>query len=202
MPVMDGYKATRCIRQMPNLQNLPIIAMTAAALQHDKALCLEAGMNDHISKPINPDLMIDKLIQWIVTPEFVPVENPNFEIANVDASQDLQQILKGFDLVNVLTMLAGDESALIRLLRGFKEKFLSEDSTIETLLFENKIEEAQKRLHTLKGSSGNLGITPLYQASMDLDEQLRTGQYDPETLSHWKNTFYETMECIENLPNS
>ncbi|MDD5214071.1 MAG: MASE3 domain-containing protein, partial [Methylococcales bacterium] len=65
MPIMDGYQATRCIRQMLNQKNLPIIAMTAAALQHDKKLCLEAGMNDHISKPINPDLLIDTLIKWI-----------------------------------------------------------------------------------------------------------------------------------------
>jgi PAS domain S-box-containing protein len=161
MPIMDGYKATRCIRQMDNCKNLPIIAMTAAALQHDKTLCLEAGMNDHISKPISPDLLIDTLLKWIDTAQVFEKNDETFTIQNVAEPQGLAKILKGFDLVSVLTMLAGDENTLIRLLNGFKEKYQNENQNITGLLQANQIDAAQKRLHTLKGSAGNLGIKPL-----------------------------------------
>lgn len=201
MPIMDGYRATRCIRQMDNHKNLPIIAMTAAALQHDKTLCLEAGMNDHISKPISPDLLIDTLLKWIDTSQHFEKNNEVFTIQNVAEPQGLAKILKGFDLVNVLTMLAGDENTLIRLLNGFKDKYQNENQNITELLLANQIDEAQKRLHTLKGSSGNLGITPLHQACVELDNQLKTGSFESKTLEHWQIVFVEMMCCLDNLPS-
>lgn len=200
MPIMDGYKATRCIRQMDNHKNLPIIAMTAAALQHDKTLCLEAGMNDHISKPISPDLLIDTLLKWIDTSKNFE-ESKTFTIETVAEPQGLAKILKGFDLVNVLTMLAGDEKTLIRLLNGFKEKYQNEKQHIEELLRANHINEAQKRLHTLKGSAGNLGITPLHEACVELDNQLKTGNFEMTTFEHWETVFAQIMDCLENLPS-
>jgi polar amino acid transport system substrate-binding protein len=198
MPIMDGYQATRCIRQMLNQKNLPIIAMTAAALQHDKKLCLEAGMNDHISKPINPDLLIDTLIKWI-KPNIIKPSLPQIDIQTVEASSNLAGILEGFDLTNVLTMLAGDEKTLIRLLYGFKEKFKTEDVKIQTLLANNQLNDAQKCLHTLKGSAGNLGITPLHEASSLLDAQLKNQQYEQATLDAWQNTFTNVMALISKL---
>jgi polar amino acid transport system substrate-binding protein len=201
MPVMDGYQATRCIREMNHQKELPIIAMTAAALQHDRALCLEAGMNDHISKPINPDLMIDTLIKWIKpkTIENTPEIEAKIEIETIEASKNLADILEGFDLTSVLTMLAGDEKTLIRLLYGFKEKFKAEDVKIQALLVKNQIDEAQRCLHTLKGSSGNLGVMPLHEASSILDAQLKSGHYEKATLNAWQTTFTDVMALISKL---
>jgi two-component system sensor histidine kinase/response regulator len=65
MPVMDGIEATRVIRSNPRFQKLPIIAMTANAMASDRVLCLEAGMNDHIPKPIDPDQLFGVLLRWI-----------------------------------------------------------------------------------------------------------------------------------------
>jgi two-component system, sensor histidine kinase and response regulator len=64
MPVMDGIEATREIRSDPRLRNLPIIAMTANAMAADREKCLEAGMNDHIGKPIDPDQLFSVLLRW------------------------------------------------------------------------------------------------------------------------------------------
>ncbi len=64
MPVMDGIEATRAIRSDPRLQDLPIIAMTANAMAIDREKCLEAGMNDHIGKPIDPDQLFSVLLRW------------------------------------------------------------------------------------------------------------------------------------------
>jgi HPt (histidine-containing phosphotransfer) domain-containing protein len=173
-------------------------------LQHDRALCLEAGMNDHISKPINPDLMIDTLIKWI---KLKPIQNaPKIEaqleietIETIEASKNLADILEGFDLTSVLTMLAGDEKTLIRLLYGFKEKFKAEDVKIQALLEQNQLDEAQRSLHTLKGSSGNLGVMPLHEASAILDAQLKNGLYEKATLDAWQTTFTDVMTLISKL---
>ena len=65
MPVMDGIAATRAIRSNPQLRNLPIIAMTANVMAHDIEQCIEAGMNDHVAKPIDPDALFAALLRWI-----------------------------------------------------------------------------------------------------------------------------------------
>ena len=64
MPVMDGLTATKLLRAEPGLQNLPIIAMTAHALVEERQRCLDAGMNDHVSKPIDPDALFATLMRW------------------------------------------------------------------------------------------------------------------------------------------
>ena len=64
MPEMDGFTATRLLRAEPQLQELPIIAMTAHALVEERQRCLEAGMNDHVSKPIDPDALFATLMRW------------------------------------------------------------------------------------------------------------------------------------------
>lgn len=68
MPVMDGVQATRLIRTLPFGKGLPIIAMTAAVTPEDREACIQAGMNDHLTKPIIPTEVLEKLVEWIQTP--------------------------------------------------------------------------------------------------------------------------------------
>ncbi len=67
MPRMDGIEATAKIRQMPNGKQMPILAMTANAFPEDKARCIAAGMNDFISKPVDPELLFQKILQWLAS---------------------------------------------------------------------------------------------------------------------------------------
>lgn len=68
MPEMDGVEATQCIRQLPGCVLLPIIAMTANAFAEDRAACMDAGMNDFLTKPVNPDLLFVTLLKWLNKP--------------------------------------------------------------------------------------------------------------------------------------
>ena len=65
LPEVDGLAATRAIRALPGLGDLPIVAMTANAMESDRQRCLQAGMNDHLAKPIDPELLVAKLLEWI-----------------------------------------------------------------------------------------------------------------------------------------
>jgi CheY-like chemotaxis protein len=73
MPVMDGIEATRAIRQLPGMAMIPILAMTANAFEDDRCACIAAGMNAHIGKPLEPEVMYATMLEWLrKTAEVLP----------------------------------------------------------------------------------------------------------------------------------
>jgi CheY-like chemotaxis protein len=65
MPVMNGLEATRAIRQLPGMAKIPILALTANAFDEDRAVCLAAGMDAHIAKPVQPDALCEVILNWL-----------------------------------------------------------------------------------------------------------------------------------------
>ncbi len=123
MPVMDGYEATRRIRQQPPLLSMPILAMTANAMAGDREKCLDAGMNDHIAKPIDPVILYRKLVQWIQPTHTQSVEDDVLE-PEATATHDAVQTLSAIEL----------HESLLRLISLLKDLDVEAQTIVEELI--------------------------------------------------------------------
>ena len=173
MPEMDGYQATKVIRQQ---QQLPIVAMTAHAMTGDKEKCLAQGMDDYISKPIDPDELKRILIKWLPDQEdgssvTLPALAKNDQ-ALADHHSPWLSPPPAVELETVMKRLAGNTGLLVNLLIEFIKAHQGDlDSLRQALLF-NDLKQALSILHGLKGASGNIGLTALYQLSEQEEQQL------------------------------
>lgn len=166
MPVMDGYEATRQIRLQEKYADLPVIAMTANAMVGDREKVLDAGMNDHIAKPININNMFATMAKWIT-----PAKPVDYVAAvnNDSASDEVIPALNGIDTQAGLDTIQGD-TALYRKLLG---KFVAGQRDFVGNFSLARVADdptAPKRLaHTLKGLAGNIGAKNLQQAALELE---------------------------------
>lgn len=161
MPVMDGLEATRAIRKMPEKADLPIIAMTANAFMEEKDACLEAGMNDHVGKPVDPDWLYELLIRWIPPREkntpILPLEPTTMEEDATELLMARLGTLDGLDLVNGLRSLQGNRSAYIRMLRLFVREHANNPAIFRTQLASADVNGLRLIAHSLKGAAATLG---------------------------------------------
>ncbi|MDT8445800.1 MAG: PAS domain S-box protein [bacterium] len=166
MPEMDGYQATQAIRKDPSKADLPILAMTANAMEGDREKCLEAGMDDHIAKPINPNELFDALARWSGR-ELLEGLAPGPEV-----SQELPE-LAGIDVASGLRRMGGNLEAYRRVLDKFA---LNQAEAVERLrkaLAQKDPETAAREAHTLKGVAGNIGAQALFEAAQVLDHRCK-----------------------------
>lgn len=194
MPVMDGYEATKQIRQIKTVEELPIIAMTAAAMQHDRETCLTVGMNDHLSKPLNSKQMIEVLVRCMQPNEIEDVGGE--DMSNRADDQDWIKALPGFDLSEIMPLLDGDIGQMSNILQMFQEDFSSSLLDIQSNLLIGDIRTAEHQLHQMKGVAGNIGAMELYEVSQALDQQLKEGFYDEKLWKKWKMVFDRTIQII------
>ncbi len=178
MPEMDGLEATRMIRNVPALQQLPILAMTANIYQEDRQACIEAGMNDFIAKPVDPDSLFTVLSRWLPdqTP-LAPVISTEKNVTDTAADDPLVvQLLEleGVDVQFGLRNLQGDAKNYLRLLRQLDSSHGEDWIQLGCMISNGDIAAAQGLAHTLKGVAGNLGAVRLQQRAAALDCYLRT----------------------------
>ena len=173
MPNMDGLDATRAIRALPGCATLPIVAMTANAFDEDRERCLAAGMNGFVAKPVDPKLLFSTLLRWLPASTLV---RPDSLVAAQAPSAELSKIT-GLDVKRGLKILNGDLPAYQRLLRRFAICHVNDMARLRDLLIQGNADAALRLVHTLKGSSGNLGLTGLPYSAAELEEALNAG-YD------------------------
>jgi CheY-like chemotaxis protein len=180
MPVMDGYAATREIRKNENFKELPIIAMTAHAMAGDEDKSLEAGMNGHVTKPIDPDHLFSTLQKWIkpgekrgqVEQSEVPVEQPEPAKA-VSVEDELPESLSGFDLADGLKRLQGNKKLYRKLLLNLARDYNEGANEIRQALDAEDFDQAHSLVHNIKGLAGNLAATDLQAAAVNLEKLIK-----------------------------
>ena len=177
MPVMDGLAATRQIRETRSPDRLPIVAMTANAIEQDRRRCLEAGMNDTLTKPIDPDALWGALLRWI-TPVHRAAERP--AAAPAVAPSDEWQGLAGLDAAAGLAAVRGNRKLYTGILRLFVQQQRDTPARIQDALAVGDLAEAERLAHTLKSVAANIGARPLGEAAGQVESALRN--YDPPVI--------------------
>jgi CheY-like chemotaxis protein len=198
MPVMDGYQATREIRKDERLKDLPIIAMTAHAMAGDRQRCLEAGMNDYVSKPIDPEKLFSTLIKWIKPGERVI---PDHLVAGTgeespdDEGPSLTD-LPGISVKSGLTKVGGNRKLYRKLLSKFRRNHTDVAIDIKNALDKDDPQTATRLAHTVKGVAGNIGARSLHLAAADLEAALRQAQ--TENITGLLDAFSEALDLVLN----
>jgi PAS domain S-box-containing protein len=180
MPVMDGVTATVEIRRQSQFATLPVIAMTANAMAGDRDRCLQAGMNDHIAKPINVDNMFNTMAKWITPKE--PARDRLDEQAQRSARALPQSlpVLDGLDTQTGLANVVGNEQLYARLLRRFAEEQSTFTQRLQQCLDSGDGEQATRLAHTLKGVAASLGAGAIAAAAGELELACRNGEGDAQ----------------------
>jgi two-component system, sensor histidine kinase and response regulator len=194
MPVMDGLTATKLLRTKPYLDKLPIIAMTAHALVEERQRCLDAGMNDHVSKPIDPDVLFATLTRWAHPHRIEAVAAQVNESAaletNYPATPDVKRsapdakpsiaadevtvpAIEDVDVGGGIKRVAGNKKLYRSLLTQFAEKQGDAGYQISEALKSGDANLAERIAHTVKGVAGNLGIATVQASAALLEKAVR-----------------------------
>jgi two-component system, sensor histidine kinase and response regulator len=178
MPVMDGLVATRRMREIGKLARLPIVAMTANAMEMDRQRCLESGMNDVVVKPIDPEDLWTTLLRWVPQEETPAAPAPQVLQAAVTAAPDgLPQGIPGLDTVLGLQRMSGKRKLYLAMLRRYIDGQRDVCAKVHEALAIGDIPTAERLAHTAKGVSGTIGATQVEALAAGLELSLK--EYRP-----------------------
>jgi two-component system sensor histidine kinase/response regulator len=172
MPVMGGYEATKFIRIDRKNQNLPIIAMTAHAMQGVEAECKAAGMNDYVSKPIDPRNLFATILKWVKPKPGAGAGGAQQTINAAATEPEIPQSIPGVDIDEGLARVGGNKKLYLKLLNDFAGNYQLNAAAIRTAILEQRIEEARRSAHTLKGVSGNISAKEVFALSEQVEKAL------------------------------
>lgn len=170
MPEMDGYEVVRRVRADAERGQVPVIAMTAHAMAEERDRCIAAGMNDHITKPIDPDAMFSTLLRWLPGRDApAAVAGP----APAPAGDQPLLVIPGIDTASGLRRVAGNHGLYRKLLDKYVEGQADAPAALRAALAAGDRGTAERIAHTAKGVSGNIGAEAPQQAAAALEQAIR-----------------------------
>ena len=201
MPEMDGLEATRHIRDVHSgvlNHNIPIIAMTANAMQGDRELCLEAGMNDYVPKPINSQSLTEALNRWL------PVEENAMESQSSAAPEAAPGLPASdvpiFDKSALLQRLMDDEELVQIVIAGFLEDIPLQIQSLKDYLAASDGAGAERQAHTIKGAAANIGAEALRATAFEMEKNGKAGDLSAirKRMSKLELQFERLREVLKN----
>ncbi|MGP0630074.1 MHYT domain-containing protein [Nitrospina sp. 32_T5] len=214
MPVMDGFEAARQIRLNKKFESLPVVALTANAMAGDRERTAEAGMNDHVTKPIDPEAMYKTLSRWIESPARVESEKPAEPppVKDKTAEPPVEKLRKdgvetsgngfpdipGLNVEIGLKRMGGNRDRYRKILTGFYENHAGDGEKIRSAFEKNDTQGLRIAVHTLKGVAGNVGADALFEQAEMLEQALRAGNgKDHENqLQEFLNSLEQVMDPL------
>jgi signal transduction histidine kinase/DNA-binding response OmpR family regulator/HPt (histidine-containing phosphotransfer) domain-containing protein len=174
MPEMDGFEATRAIRRGeagPTRTGIPIIAMTARAMQGDRETCLQAGMNDYISKPVDFPVLAETLARWLAG---ITTEESKATAAVTPEKSEAPV----FDRAGFCNRLMGREDLMTKVLAIFVKDTPRLIDTLKEQVTSGNVENAWKQAHAIKGAAANIGGEALRAIAFEMEKAGRSGDID------------------------
>ena len=195
MPEMDGYQATARIRAEARFKDLPIVAMTAHAMAEERDRCLAAGMNGHVTKPIDPDTLFRTLAGYHSeggkSDRKAPVAKPKEEEAPLPD-------LPGIDVEGALKRVAGNRRLFLGLLRSFVDQQAGSAQAVRNALAAGDADLAKREAHTVKGVAANLGIEALRASAADLEKAIGAGEMSDVVLEDFDLKLAAAVEILRS----
>lgn len=179
MPEMDGYEATRRIRALKSADSLPIIALSADAVEGVAEKAREAGMNGYLTKPLSPSKLVE------VLKEFIQVETAGHSFDEMAEKEPDPQ--GSIDFESGIRRMGGKKAKYKGILKQFIYNHSEDFQKVDRLISSGNFEEARKMVHTLKGIAGNIGAKNLMDVSVKLENAIKKG--DAEELAASKSDF-------------
>jgi CheY-like chemotaxis protein/HPt (histidine-containing phosphotransfer) domain-containing protein len=194
MPEMDGLEATKRIRRLPTgMREIPIIAMTAHAMQGDREKCLQAGMDDYVSKPVTPTALSEVLSKWL--PKSSIEQNGRLYESDSTISSVQSQVI--WDEQGMLDRMMGDKDLAKIILEGFIIDLPKQIETMEQYVQSNNITGCERQAHTIKGAAANVGGTALSAIAALMEQTMKDGD-----LAVFTTKISELREMFDKLKNA
>ena len=187
MPVMDGIAATLSIRQQRPAESLPIVAMTAHALQEERRRCMDAGMNDFITKPVDFTRLLEVLRRWL-KPAVASLPTPPLP---VPAGQDTEP--DSFDREVAMRFAMGETARMMALIETFLRANQGTAARLRGHAGRNERLESRELAHSLKGSSPYVGAVPLGRLAADVERAAREDHED------WCEQVHRLADAVERV---
>ncbi|MFH0995047.1 MAG: response regulator [Pseudomonadota bacterium] len=180
MPEMDGLEATRKIRNSQSAifnRRIPIIAMTAHAMQGDREHCMKAGMNDYVTKPVSPQALAEALDKWLPKEEQAGRWKPRNEEQSPKVSS-LKSQIPVFDRAGMMARLMDDKDLAKEIGTAFLKDIPQQIAALKGYLDKGDATGAERQAHTIKGASANMGGEQLCAVAFEMEKAANAGNLD------------------------